>query len=139
MKHTALVTVLVLSMAVVAGCSGGGTTGSTASTMHGEVTALGGTATGQPACSWGAMPAAIANGKVNVVAPSGSELDQVPLASPVATGKHVSGLPVCAMRFTAKGLPSMHLYGVRIPGVSGTTWVHPSQVSHVVVSVGPQL
>jgi hypothetical protein len=122
--------------ATLTGCGGGG---STALTMHGEVTALGGSAIGQPACSWGAMPAAVANGTVNVVSPSGSELAQVALAHPVATGKQLSGLPVCAMRFTTKGLPSERLYGVRIAGVSGTTWIHPSQVSRVIVFVGPQL
>jgi hypothetical protein len=33
------------------------------------------------------------------------------------TGKRVSGLPVCAMRFTATKLPAAHLPGVKIAGV----------------------
>lgn len=134
-KFTFTAIAIAVLAAVVAGCGGG----STSVTMHGAVTAMGGGAIGEDACSWGAMPAGVAYGKVDVVSPSGTELAQVSLGHPVATGKHIYGVPVCAMPFTAAGLPAESMYGIKTSGVSGTTWVHQDHTSHVSLFVGPQL
>lgn len=134
-KSRTIILIAASAMPFIAGCGGGG---NGALTMHGTLTALGGGARGADACSWEAMPAAVAWGKVNIVSPSGAELDQAPLHRPAATGKQTSGIPVCAMRFTAAGLPSEPMYGIRINGVSDTTWVHRNRASHVTVFVGPQ-
>jgi hypothetical protein len=104
--------------------------------MHGRLVQMGGGAINESACSWGAMfvqPTAT----VNVVSPSGSELAQVPLGKPAATGAQTAGQPICAIPFTAKNLPSERLYGVRVTGVSGTTWVKQAKASHVTIAIGP--
>ncbi len=83
------------------------------------------------------LPAAVQPGtQVTVLAPSGTVLGTAALGAAVSAGPPSYGMSTCALPFTLTGVPVQRLYGIRLAGVSGTTWSRTAGA--ITVTVGQQ-
>jgi hypothetical protein len=115
MKRYIAAQVAVLALA---GCAASSPTNATVS---GNVATM-----GAGDCNAGQLPASIQPGttQVTVTSPSGTVLGSTYLGQPSSTGQQVLGQPVCKMSFRVTSVPSSRMYGIKIAGVSGTSWAH---------------
>jgi hypothetical protein len=90
--------------------------------------------TGAGDCNPGQLPAGIQpeTTQVTVISPSGTVLGSTYLGKPSSAGNAL-GLPLCNLPFRVTSVPSNSMYGVKISGVSGTSWAH--KATGIVISV----
>ena len=114
--------VAAATVMALTGCGGGGGSAPSQVTLHVIVSEAG-------VCGQVVPPSMAASAVVDIVSPSGTELDQVKVSQ--VTGSKTAK---CRIPFAVR-LPHERLYGVKVEGgTGGTVWVHPSQASHVVVN-----
>jgi hypothetical protein len=76
-------------------------------------------------CNAGQLPAGVQPGttQLTVTSPSGTVLGSTYLGQPVSAGS-LLGQPLCNLPFRVTSVPSARMYGIKVGGVSGTSWSH---------------
>lgn len=114
MKRTIVVLGAILALA---GC---GASAPANVTVSGNVQVM-----GAGDCNPGQLPAGVQPGttQVTVTSPSGTFLGSTYVGQPVNAGS-LLGQPLCNLPFRLTSVPSARMYGIKIAGVSGTSWSH---------------
>jgi hypothetical protein len=98
-------------------------------TVSGDVVVM-----GAGDCSSGQLPAEIQpdSTQVTVTSQSGTVLGSTYLGQPANDGSML-GQALCKLPFKVTSVPSARLYGIKVAGVSGTSWMH--KPTGIVISV----
>jgi hypothetical protein len=125
MKRIITLAAMLTATAGAAACS----SAPSAVTVSGVVTVM-----GAGDCSPGQLPAGIqpSTTQITVTSPSGTVLGSTYLGQPANAGSML-GQPLCKLPFRVTSVPSERMYGIKVAGVSGTSWAHKPK--GIVISV----